>query len=202
MKRIAKIVAPTVVLLMPLAGLVIARGGLDEPRVKPTPQISELLLRELNVEPSNESLSNFDFVLQDLQGRKINLRDLRGKIVLVNFWATWCPSCKLEMPSMEALHKRLGNDGLVMLAVNVRENAEEVKAFFQEHQLSFSAILDPEGHAFERFKVWSLPTTFIIDRKGELLGKVIGYRDWDSEQTIHVLQRLLESPARNHRGSR
>jgi peroxiredoxin len=193
--RVAKIVASMIVLLVPLVGLVIARGGLEGRQVEPAALTSELLLRELNVEPPNQSLSNFDFALQDLQGKKISLRDLRGKVVLLNFWATWCPSCKLEMPSMEALHKQLGNEGLMMLAVNVRESAEEVKAFFQEHQLSFSAILDPEGDVFERFNVWSLPTTFIIGKKGELLGKVIGYRDWDSEQTIRVLQRLLENPA-------
>jgi thiol-disulfide isomerase/thioredoxin len=192
--RLAKSAASMIVLLAPLVGLVIARGGLEDRPVEPAAQISELLLRELNVEPLNQSLSNFDLALQDLQGKRINLLDLRGKVVLLNFWATWCPSCKLEMPSMEVLHERLGNEGLMMLAVNVRESVEEVRAFFQEHNLSFSAILDPEGRAFERFYVWSLPTTFIIDRKGKLLGKIIGYRDWDSEQTIRVLQMLLETP--------
>src|SRR5215510_2017966 len=192
--RGAKFVASMIVLLVPFVGLVIARGVLEDRRVEPGALSSELLLREINVEPLNQSLSNFDFAVRDLQGKKINLRDLRGKVVLLNFWATWCPSCKFEMPSMDARHKELGNKGLVVLAVNVRESAEEVKAFFQEHGLSFPAVLDEDGDVFERFNVWSLPTTFIIGRKGELLGKVIGYRDWDSEQTIRFLKRLLENP--------
>lgn len=192
MMRITKIVASTIVLLVPLVGLVIARVGVEDRQVKPETLTSEFLLKALGVEPHNQSLSNFDFALHDLQGQKISLRDLRGKVVLLNFWATWCPSCRLEMPSMEALHKRLEKEGLMMLAVNVRESGEEVKAFFEEHRLSFSAVLDPEGHAFERFNVWSLPTTFIIDKKGELVGKVVGYRDWDSEQTIDVLRRVLD----------
>src|SRR5262249_36725376 len=123
--RVAKFVASMIVLLVPFVGLVIARGVLEDRRVEPGALSSELLLREINVEPLNQSLSNFDFALRDLQGKKINLRDLRGKVVLLNFFATWCPSCKFEMPSMDAArHKELGNEGLVVLAVNVRESAE------------------------------------------------------------------------------
>jgi peroxiredoxin len=96
------------------------------------------------------------------------------------------------MPSMEALHRELNENGLVLLAVNYRETAEEVRAFSREHQLSFPAVLDENGDLFERFNVWFLPTTFIIDKKGEVVGKVIGYRDWHDEQTLAGLRRLLD----------
>jgi peroxiredoxin len=189
----AKIIAPMAVLFLPLAGLLVAREAVWVMEKSRT-ESNGYFLQALGVEVLYQAPPVSEFSLETLEGKRLRLLDFRGKVVLLNFWATWCPSCKLEMPSMEALHKRLGHDGLMMLAVNVRESAEEVKAFFEEHQLSFSAILDPEGHAFEQFNVWSLPTTFIIGRKGELLGKVIGYRDWNSEETIGVLKRLLENP--------
>ena len=93
---------------------------------------------------------------------------------------------------MESLHKAFGNKGLVVLTVNAHESAHEVKGFFQEHRLWFPALLDEDGDVFERFNVWSLPTTFIIGKKGQLLGKVVGYRDWESDQTMRVLRRLAE----------
>jgi peroxiredoxin len=147
---------------------------------------------KLNGEVFHPPPSAPEFRLKDVNGKSFSLGDYRGKVVLLNFWATWCPSCKFEMPSMETLHKALGNKGLVVLTVNVRENADEVKAFSQEHRLRFPALLDEDGDVFERFNVWSLPTTFIIGKKGEILGKVIGYRDWGSDQTIGVLQQLSE----------
>jgi peroxiredoxin len=191
--RYTKIIALMAILLLSIAGFTLFKAGLWHREKASLRSTSDDFLK-LNVEALNPPAPAPEFRLEDMNGKSLSLHDYRGKVVLLNFWATWCPSCKLEMPSMETLHKALGNKGLVVLTVNVRESAEEVKAFFQEHQLSFSAILDPEGHAFERFNVWSLPTTFIINRKGELLGKVIGYRDWESEQTIRVLRGLLENP--------
>jgi len=181
-------------LLMSIAGYAILKQGLWHREKASLRSTSDDFLK-LNVEVLNPPAPAPEFRLKDVNEKSFSLRDYRGKIVLLNFWATWCPSCKLEMPSMETLHKALGNKGLMVFAVNVRESADDVKAFFQEHRLSFPALLDEDGDAFERFNVWSLPTTFIIGKKGELLGRVIGYRDWGSDQTMGVLQRLLENPA-------
>jgi peroxiredoxin len=187
----AKIIALTAILLLSIVGFTVLKEGLWQREKTSRRSTSDVFLK-LNVEVLNPPLPAPEFRLKDVNGKSFSLHDYRGKVVLLNFWATWCPSCKLEMPSMETLHKALGNKGLVVLTVNVRESADEVKAFFQEHRLWFPALLDEDGDVFERFNVWSLPTTFIIGKKGEILGKVIGYRDWGSDQTMGVLQRLSE----------
>jgi peroxiredoxin len=187
----AKIIALMAIGLLAIAGVTVLKGSLWLGENASLRSASDVLLR-LNAEELNPPPPAPEFRLKDINGKSFSLRDYGGKVVLLNFWATWCPSCKFEMPSMDAFHKELGDKGLVVLAVNVRESVDEVKAFFQEHRLSFPALLDEDGDVFERFNVWSLPTTFIIGKKGELLGKVIGYRDWGSDQTIGVLQRLSE----------
>jgi peroxiredoxin len=187
----AKIIVLTAILLLSIAGFTVLKEGLWVTKNASLRSTSDVFLK-LNGELLNPPPPTPEFRLKDVNGKYLSLHDYRGKVVLLNFWATWCPSCKFEMASMETLHKALGNKGLVVLTVNVRESADQVKAFFQEHQLWFPALLDEDGDVFERFNVWSLPTTFIIGKKGELLGKVIGYRDWGSDQTMGLLQRVSE----------
>ncbi|HSE89275.1 MAG TPA: TlpA disulfide reductase family protein [Candidatus Binatia bacterium] len=125
---------------------------------------------------------------------RVALRDYRGKLVLVNFWATWCPPCRQEMPSMQVLNKKLANEGLTILGVNLREKPKEVETFSREHQLSFPMLLDEDGQVYDLYKVWSLPTTFIVDENGRLLllSTVVGIRDWGSEETVNILRALLQ----------
>lgn len=136
-----------------------------------------------------------DFHLEDLDGKPIDLHELRGKVVLLNFWATWCPSCRFEMPSMEALHREFGRRGLVILAVAMQEAAEDVRTFYQDHDLSFAAVVDHDGEVFRRYDIRSLPTTLVIDKRGCIVDRVIGYRDWYSEGNREVFQRLLQESA-------
>ena len=187
----AKVMTLMAIGLLAIAGVTVLKESLWLGENASLRSASDVFLR-LNAEELNPPPPAPEFRLKDINGKSFSLRDYRGRVVLLNFWATWCPSCKFEMPSMESLREALGNKGLVVLTVNARESADEVKAFFQEHRLWFPALLDEDGDIFERFNVWSLPTTFIIGRKGELLGKVIGYRDWGSEHTMRVLQRLSE----------
>jgi peroxiredoxin len=189
--RYAKIIALMAIGLLAIAGVTVLKESLWLGENASLRSASDVFLR-LNAEELNPPPPAPEFRLKDINGKSFSLRDYRGKVVLLNFWATWCPSCKFEMPSMESLHKVLGNKGLVVLTVNAHESAHEVKGFFQEHRLWFPALLDEDGDVFERFNVWSLPTTFIIGKKGQLLGKVVGYRDWESDQTMRVLRRLAE----------
>src|SRR5215813_1736901 len=154
----------------------------------------EELLEKLSIEPVKETLAP-DFLLKDLNGNSVRIRDLRGKVVLLNFWATWCPSCRFEMPSMEALYKEFSGQGLILLAINFRESPQEIQSFYKEHNLSIRALLDSSAEAFVRYEAWSLPTTFLIDRRGFIVGRVIGYRDWHSDQTKAVFTQLLKKPA-------
>ncbi len=148
-------------------------------------------LETLNIEPVEKTLAP-DFELKDLDGTTIRLHDLRGKVVLLNFWATWCPTCRFEMPSMEALHKEFSSQGLAVLAVALRESAEDVQSFYKEQNISFPALLDHNGKASELYETWSLPTTFLINKRGYIVGKVIGYRDWHSGQSKAFFAQLLK----------
>ena len=93
---------------------------------------------------------------------------------------------------MEELHKKFGNQGLVILAINFREGPEEIKASFKQHNLTLKTLLDEEGETFELYEAWSLPVTYLIDKNGEIVGRVIGYRDWHSAQARAFFRQLLE----------
>ncbi len=109
-----------------------------------------------------------DFTLQTVDGQTVRLRDLRGKVVLLNFWATWCPPCKAEMPDLEALHRAYGvSQGFTVLGVNMEESAKAVADFAQQRGITFPLLLDTDGRVSNKlFVVRSLPTSMIIDREG------------------------------------
>lgn len=189
-----KVTAFIIVLLLTLAGLILSNQ--DFPQRQKTPVTTEDdLLTELSIEQMDKKTSAPDFTLKDLSGETVRLRDLRGKVVFLNFWATWCPPCRLEMPMMEELHKEFGNQGLVILAINNLEGSKEIKAFIKQHNLTFTTLLDEKGKVFELYRTWSLPTTYLIGKNGEVVGKVIGYRDWHSDLAQSLLRQLLEDRA-------
>ena len=189
--RYGKGIASMAVLILPFAGLVVAREGLWYDRKAPA-GLSEVILKQLRVEAFSKSVPAPDFSLEDARGNLLRLRDLRGKVVLLNFWATWCPSCNLEMASMEALHRKLSEQGLVIVAVNFREEPEAVNSYLHKHGLSFRVVLDRDGETFSRYETWSLPTSYLIGRNGNLLGKVIGYREWNSAGAMAAFRYLLD----------
>jgi len=127
------------------------------------------------LEADDLSRQSANFTLTDLTGKSWTLRDLRGKVVLVNFWATWCPPCRKEMPDLEALGKRFGPQGLVILAIS-DEDAAKVKPFIAEHQISYPILLDPGRKVNETFRVEGIPKSFVYDREGKLVAQAIDMR--------------------------
>lgn len=113
-----------------------------------------------------------DFELKTLSGETVKLSDLKGKKVMLNFWATWCPPCKAEMPAMEQLHKEAGGD-IVILAVNIDPHLD-VKAFVDENGITFPIPLDEKDKVNETYQVLSIPTTYFIDTQGNIGNKYIG----------------------------
>lgn len=132
-----------------------------------------------------------DINLMDLTGKRIRLSDMRGKIVFINFWVTWCAACLVEMPAMEKLNNKLKEKDFVMLAISMQEPASRVKDYFIKHKLSFTALLDTKGEVASRFGVISIPTTFIMDKGGDIIGKAIGAREWYSKDAISLFEYLL-----------
>jgi thiol-disulfide isomerase/thioredoxin len=114
-----------------------------------------------------------NFRLENLSGDKVQLRDLRGKTVMVNFWATWCIPCRMEMPLIEEYYQRYSPD-LVVLAVNADEPPEDVKPFVDDLQLSFEILLDPGSRIDHLYQVRAFPTTFFVDKDGMIRFQHIG----------------------------
>jgi len=132
-----------------------------------------------------------DFVLQDTQGKTITLAALRGKVVLVNFWATWCPPCRAEMPSMEKLNQAMQGEDFVMLAINVEENGRlVVPDFLQKSPHSFSVLYDDKETAQKAYGVYRFPESFVIRKDGMIDDKVIGAIDWAHPETIKYFKEL------------
>lgn len=134
-----------------------------------------------------------DFQLEDTEGNKVSLPDLRGKVVLVNFWATWCPPCIEEMPSMERLNEVLAGDDFVMLAINTEENGPNiVPAFLEKTPYAFPILYDNKGVVQKRYGVFKFPESFVINKDGTVAEKVIGPLDWSSLKTISYLKGLIK----------
>ena len=132
--------------------------------------------------------------LEDIDGRVHRLADSRGKVIVVNFWATWCPPCVAEMPALQRMYDALVDEGIRVLAVNAGESAEDIRSFVRDFEpaLTFPLLRDPKGDTFERWRVLGLPHTFIVDRSGRLAYTAAGARQMDSPHIMGRLRALLE----------
>jgi peroxiredoxin len=143
-----------------------------------------------------------DFTLQDLQGQPFRLRQLQGKLVLLNFWATWCAPCRIEMPSMERLYQTFKQTDFTLLAVALdRSGATMVKPFVEEMQLTFPILLDPTAEVARAYGVRGLPTTYLIAADGQLIGAAVGGRDWFRTEAKALIAGLLRQAAVKHEPS-
>ena len=115
-----------------------------------------------------------DFKLPNLDGQSTSLSDLRGKPVLINFWATWCPPCRDEMPYLQEVYEEWSDKGLVVLAINLGEDPSKVKGFLQSRNLSLPVLLDTKQATAQEYNIRGIPTTFFIDKDGIIQDKVIG----------------------------
>ena len=127
------------------------------------------------LEADDQKRQQADFTLTDLEGKPWSLKSLQGKVVLVNFWATWCPPCRKEMPDLESLYKQFQKQGLVILAIS-DEDASKVKPFIAEQGISYAVLLDPGRKVNTLFHVMGIPKTFIYDRSGKLAAESIDMR--------------------------
>ncbi|MGE3537691.1 MAG: TlpA disulfide reductase family protein [Candidatus Tectimicrobiota bacterium] len=133
-----------------------------------------------------------DFTLPDLQGRPVQLAALRGKVVFVNIWATWCPPCIEEMPTIQQLYERLHPQGLEVLAVSLDAlGLQVVGPFMQSRRLTFPALLDVKSTLQRLYRTTGVPESFLLDRQGLLVEKVVGPRDWVHPQMLALFERLL-----------
>ena len=137
-----------------------------------------------------------DFAFPDLNGQEVSLSDHRGKVVFVNVWATWCPPCISEMPSMQKLYDRLKGESFEILAVSIDfAGREAVAPFMRKLNLTFPALLDPQGSIQPLYGITGVPESFIVDKEGILVEKVIGPMDWADPKILSFFQDLIERPS-------
>ena len=134
-----------------------------------------------------------EITLNDLSGRPVSLSEYRGNIVFLNFWTTWCLACVIEMPSMEKLHQKFKDKDFVMVAINLQESASKIKQFYKEYNLTFTTLLDSTGDVGAGMGIRSIPTTFILDKNGRIIGKALGPREWEGRKSIALFEYLTES---------
>jgi peroxiredoxin len=158
----------------------------------PSTAAIDAALRELDLVKPSRPRGAEDFTLPALGGGTFRLAEQRGKIVLVNFWATWCPPCLEEMPAMERLWRKHKDTGFVLVAVSVDTDPQKVVPFVTEHKLTFPIAFDTRMAVADKYGVRALPSSFILGREGDLAALALGPRHWDNKAS----HRLIEAMAR------
>lgn len=133
-----------------------------------------------------------DFSLPRIGGDAMTLDELRGQVVLVNFWATWCKPCEDEMPAMERLYQALRGEGLELVAISVDDEASIVEAFGERLALTFPLLLDADKDVAEAYQTFRFPESFLIDREGMVVERYIGPKEWDAQAYQDRIRRLLQ----------
>jgi peroxiredoxin len=172
MRRAARLITP-LVLSAALAGPVLAE---DDQGLTPMP---------------DKPLAP-EFDLKDNQDKPQRLADYRGKPVILNFWATWCPPCREEMPSMQRAHQALSGDGIAVIAVNVGDDAETIGDFLTEVPVDFPLPMDTESKVAQSYPLKGLPTTYVIDPQGRLVYAAEGEREWDDPKILNQVRSLKQ----------
>ncbi|MFQ5989456.1 MAG: peroxiredoxin family protein [Candidatus Methylomirabilales bacterium] len=135
-----------------------------------------------------------EFSSRTATGKTVSLAGLRGRVVLLTFWTTWCTECRPEMPIFEQLHRDFAAEGLTVLGINVREGAPIIQTYAKELDLTFPLLSDPKGEIQTRYGVIGLPTTFLIGRDGRAVALAVGPREWRSPPAQAIIEALLAEP--------
>ncbi|PIQ95319.1 MAG: thiol-disulfide oxidoreductase [Nitrospinae bacterium CG11_big_fil_rev_8_21_14_0_20_56_8] len=155
--------------------------------------INKVELEPFKVEYPAEAFLAPQFELPSLKGGTIRLSDYRGKILFINFWATWCTTCEVEMPSMEKLYQRFKDFDFEMLAISVDKESSLIEPYLAKHNLTFPVLLDPESVVAKKiYKTTGVPETFIVDRNGIIRYKAIGPDNWATDKFMEAFAQLIQ----------
>ena len=147
-----------------------------------------------NLTPVTKAITARDFELQDMDEVKKKLSDYKGKVILLNFWATWCPPCVREMPSMERLHQQFSAEDFKVIAVNQMEDIDQVFAFTGQLEIdpTFEILFDSNSEVSQQYAVRGLPTTYLIDKKGKIRYRAVGGREFNHPEVVKIINALIE----------
>lgn len=146
-----------------------------------------------NLTPVKKVIPASDFDLQNMDEENKKLSDFRGKVVLLNFWATWCPPCIREMPSMERLHQQVDAENFKVIAINQMEDMDDVFAFTGQLEIdpTFEILFDTSSRVSQKYAVRGLPTTYLIDKNGNIRYRAVGGREFDHPEVIKIVKQLI-----------
>jgi len=141
---------------------------------------------------ANSSLYNLSF--PNVEEQEVQLSEYKGKVILLNFWATWCPPCVKEMPSMQRLHDRFPEQDFEIVAISAGETQAAVESFMMslDTELTFPILLDEKGRTFKDFGIRGLPMSFLFDREGKLIKTISGSREWDEEREVQLIENAIQ----------
>lgn len=135
-----------------------------------------------------------DFLLMTVNESIRELSHYKGKPVIINFWASWCPPCRAELPSMNRAWKKVKNEGIEMIAINIGEDQETISAFTRSFPIDFTILLDESSEELRKWSIGGLPTTFVLDPQGRIVYKAVGEREWDNENLLDKVRALKLRP--------
>jgi thiol-disulfide isomerase/thioredoxin len=181
-----RVLALIIILAVTVSGVFAA----DESEATPSDVQSQLM--SLGFRVFKDPVEAPDFTLTQLGGDEVSLSSFRGKVVFLNFWATWCPPCRAEMPSMQVLYEALGNDHFEIIAVDLQESERTVQKFIDELSLTFPILLDSKGQIGAIYGARSIPTTFLIDKVGNAIGFLVGSRTWEGDEVEALFNDLID----------
>jgi len=153
--------------------------------INSTPLLAEKTLTYLPDKPKAE-----DFILHDLEGKPFTLEDFKGEPIIVNFWATWCPPCREELPSMNRGWAKVKDEGIKMVAINAGDKERHITRFLKKQPIDFLILMDESNGLLDKWGGAGMPTTFIIDPQGHLIVRALGKFEWDSDELLDIARSL------------
>jgi thiol-disulfide isomerase/thioredoxin len=146
----------------------------------------------LNIIKPSQKVTAPDFSIDSLDGEQVTLSDFRGKVIFLNFWATWCGPCRMEVQDIDELHETLKDEDFAVMAIDIQEKEKRVRSYMEGEGIDFPVYLDRDGRVAVEYAVSGIPTTYIIDPDGIIVGRAIGPREWASKDSIAFMRSLMK----------
>lgn len=147
---------------------------------------------DLGVSKLKKKVKALDFNVQSLNGNTTSLSDFLGKVIFLNFWATWCGPCRSEVKDIDSLYKTLKDEDFTVMAIDIQESRKKVVSFMKRHDIDFPVYLDSDGKIASQYGVSGIPTTFIINPDGKIVGWAVGPREWGSKESVELMKSLMK----------